>query len=100
MHLTENVIHRVPDSAGDRAIDRRGGWLVCLGTGVGNDSAGRYSTLSQCPEKFIKPQCFLFFRLLYIRQRPSDALIGFIQRAIYIFALPAFESVFLIPYIQ
>ncbi len=73
--LAENLVHRVVDGAGNSAVDGRGGRLVVLRAGVGNDPPGRNGAVAQRPEEALVPRLALAFRL-DVRQGAGDPLPG------------------------
>ena len=55
MNLVQNIVHRIADRAGYRAIDGRCGRLVFERAGVRGDAAGRNRAMAQRPQKRFVP---------------------------------------------
>ncbi len=94
--LAEDIVHRVADGAGNRAVDGRGGRLVVLRTGIGNDPPGRNGAMAQGPDEALVPVLALLGRL-DLGQRPRDPLPGGVDAIVDRRAVLAGQSVFLRP---
>ena len=55
VHLVQDVVHRVDDGSGHRAVDGGGGGLVLERAGVGRDAAGRNGAAAQGPDETLVP---------------------------------------------
>ncbi len=94
--LAEDVVHRVGDRAGDGAVDGRGGRLVVLRAGVGNDAPGRDGAIAQRPEEALVPVLALLGRF-DVGQGTGDSLPGVIDGLVDGRAVLAAQAVFLRP---
>ncbi len=96
MHLVQDVVHRIADRAGHRAVDGRRGRLVFERTGIRGNAAGRNRAVTQRPQKRFVP---LLAQLdgLHVRQRTRDALVGIVHGLID--GRPVFrdQPIFLVP---
>ena len=95
----ENTLHGVGNNTGHSTVNSRGGRLVGLGAGIGDNTTGRDSTVLECPYKAFFPLgAFLFG--FNIGECFGNALVGCIDICIYGFLLLVFESVFFIPDVE
>ena len=99
VHLGEDVVHRVVDRAGDRAVDRRSRRLVLLRAGVRDDAAGGNRALAQGPQELLVP-LLAHVLALHVRERARDALVRLVHRAVDRRAVFGAQPVFLVPDIE
>ena len=79
MDFLQNIVHRIVDLAGYRAVDRRGRRLVLEGTGIGYDATRRYRAMAQCPQEFAVPLFPLCRCFLNLGERTCDTRKGIVD---------------------
>ena len=99
VHLAEDVVHRVANGAGHRAVDRRGGGLVLQRSGVRRNAAGGDGAATQRPEELLIP-VLAHFGQFDIGERPRDTFIGVIHVAVDRRAVLGRQAVFLVPDVE
>ncbi len=94
--LVQDVVHRITDRAGDRAVDGGGGRFMFERAGVGGDAPGGNGAAPQRPQKSGIP--FVAHGGQFdIGQRARHALVGVIDRHIQHLAGLGLEAIFLVP---
>ena len=97
--LAEDVVHRVADRAGHRAVDRGRGGLVLLRAGVRGDATRRDRAAAQRPKELLVPVLAGLF-LLDVRERARHALIGVVHRLVDGRPVLRGQAVFLVPDVE
>ena len=97
VHLAQNVVHRVANSARNRAVDGGRGRFVFPSAGVGNDPPRRNGAMAQGPQKLLAPKFAQFLGGFHRRQRLGHALIGAVDGLIDRSPVLGLEPVFLVP---
>ncbi len=100
MVFLQDVIHGVGDAAGHRAVDGRGGGLVGLGAGIGDDAAGGQCTVLQGPQEALVPLLARGVGVFDVRKRTGDAFQGVGNVLVNRLAIAILQAVFLVPDIQ
>ncbi len=95
--LLQDVVHGVADDSGHRAVDGRGGRLVSLGAGVGDDPPGRDRAIAQGPEEALVPVLAEGLVRLDIGQGAGDPLPGLVDAAVDGFPALVLEAVLAVP---
>ena len=97
--LRQDVVHRVEDRAGHRAVDRRRRRLVLLRAGVRHDAPGRDRALAQRPQKLFVP--VLAHLLAFdVGERAGYALVRLVHRAVDRLTVLGAQSILLVPDIE
>ena len=99
MDLAQDVVHRIADRPGHRAVDRRGRGLVLQRAGVRSHAPRGDRAATQRPEKPVVP-VFADRLLLDIRKRARDALVGVVHGAVERSPVLGAQSIFLVPDVQ
>src|SRR5690606_5499972 len=97
--LLQDVVHRVANRAGDRAVDGRGGGLVREGAGIGDDAPGGDRAVPERPQETLVPAIATIVGL-DVGQRARDPLVGVVHRVVEHRAVLRYEAVLLLPDIQ
>src|SRR6202011_683500 len=99
MDLVQDIVHRIADGAGYRAVDGRCGGLVFERAGIRRDAARWNRAMAQRPQKRLVP---LFAALLGldIGERARDAFIGIVHRVVDGRTVLRSQTVLLIPDVE
>ncbi len=99
VHLVEDVVHRVADGSGHRAIDGGGGGLVLQRAGVRSHAAGGNGAAAQRPDEALVPLVPYGF-VLYVRQGTRDTLVGVVHGFVDGRAVFGGQAIFLVPDVE